>query len=611
MNKKAIYLITAFAVFVAVFFQLSRMNVFIEWQNLRNPWSTASHTWQGEPVEDMAADHFLIVYDPEDVGSVFARHHIEQMLKEQKKTSESYAFDQAIDEIPPGTRGVLIAMGDLGSLVSRETIERYVENGGTVAQLIRPDAKREPLPQDFLEAMGIESAGEMYRPIGIDIHTDYLLGGKGFHFGEGTSYTTNSTEVELSEDVTVHITAASQEPLLWERREGAGKYIVYNGEVRDDKTNTGVLAAIFSHCGTDTLYPVLNAKLFFIDDFPSPSPKGVQEKIDREFGMTTADFYRQIWWPFMQKASKDYNMLYTGLIIESYDDQVTPPFHATLDRQGRDNLIVYGRELLDMGGELGLHGYNHQSLAPAGYGQSKLEYIPWNSKEDMVASLQELRRYVYEAYPDYTFQVYVPPSDILSPEGHEAVKEVFPELKVYCSLFDGLYEDRAYYQDFRRNANGTYEIPRLSSGYEPSGIEMWQDIGGLNYLGIFSHFVHPDEIFFEETGDKGWGELSAGFQRYMQEICDRYGWLRACTASQCADTLGDLIDMDYRVSRDRDGMTIACWNYQQPVHFILRTDQAIDMDGTRGCHLRALDGNAYLVELTDSRARIAWQNQQK
>ena len=116
-------------------------------------------------------------------------------------------------------------------------------------------------------------------------------------------------------------------------------------------------------------------------------------------------------------------------------------------------------------------------------------------------------------------------------------------------LFDGPYAARCYYQDFTRNADGTYELPRLSSGYSPKKLEMWQDISGMNYLGVFSHFVHPDEIFFKETGDKGWGELSAGFSQYMAELRARYGWLRALTASEGAAALGDLLDMDYRVER--------------------------------------------------------------
>ncbi|MDD6120690.1 MAG: DUF2194 domain-containing protein [Selenomonadaceae bacterium] len=604
MHKRGIYLITAIVVSLALLFQLIRTDVFLDWQHVLNTAIRGEQERQGEPAEDLAPDHFVIIYDPENVASVFARHHLEEMLTRQKKTSESIPFDETVDEIPAGTCGVLIAMGDLGSLVSVPAIEQYVEDGGTAAVLIHPDAGREPLPEGFLRQLGITSTGGWQTVRGVDVKTDFLLGGKGFHFGAGTAYTTDTTAVTLADDVELQMTAETQEPLLWERHEGAGKYIVYNGSVRDDKTNTGLLAAILSHCGEETLYPVLDSKLFFIDDFPSPSPKGVQEKIQREYGVTTANFYRNIWWPYMLQKAREYDLRYTGLIIETYNDQIKPPFTAPNDRQGRDNLIVYGRELLDAGGELGIHGYNHQSLAPDGYGQGELDYIPWESKEDMVASLQELRRYVYASYPDYTFQVYVPPSNILSPEGKEAVKEVFPELKVYASLFDGLYKDKCYYQDFKRNDDGTYELPRLSSGYSPKGLELWQDICGANYFGIFSHFIHPDEIFFKETGDKGWKELSAGFDRYLREIYTRYSWLHAETASECADALGDIIDMDYRTEQLADGLRIVSWGWQQPLHFILRTPHTVEW--TQGCTVTQLDGDAWLIEVTDADARLYW-----
>ena len=607
MAKRGLYLITAFAVVLTVFAQLNRMDLFIDWQHVINRTIPLLGDRQGQPATELAADHFLIIYDPESVGSVFARHHLEDMLTQQKKTSESLPLDAALTEVPEGTRGVLVATGDLGAVAAVPAIEQYVAAGGTAAVLMHPEAHRAPLPEASLQELGIVTAGGTIRPLGVDIKNDYFLGGRGFHFGAGTEYTTGATAVKLTDDVELAMTAETQEPLLWERQAGAGRYIVYNGDVRDDKTNVGVLAAILSHCGTETVYPVLDAKLFFIDDFPSPSPKGVQEKIGREFGMATADFYRQIWWPYMLDLAKQYDLRYTGLIIESYDNQIKPPFTAPNDRQGRDNLIVYGRELLRAGGELGIHGYNHQSLAPDGYGQGRLDYIPWESQADMIASLQELRRYVYECYPDYTFRVYVPPSNILSPEGKAAVKQVFPELTVYASLFDGPYAARCYYQDFTRNADGTYELPRLSSGYSPKKLEMWQDISGMNYLGVFSHFVHPDEIFFKETGDKGWGELSAGFSQYMAELRARYGWLRALTASEGAAALGDLLDMDYRVERRADGLRIASWGWQQPLHFVLRTPQT--PGETTGCTVQSLDGDAYLVEVTAGEAFIKWQRE--
>lgn len=87
----------------------------------------------------------------------------------------------------------------------------------------------------------------------------------------------------------------------------------YNGVEREDKSNRGILMAMLAHCGTDTLYPVVGVKIFFIDDFPAPVPEGYYEKIYQETGLSTSDFYRKAWWPFMkQLAQREKNQVYRG-----------------------------------------------------------------------------------------------------------------------------------------------------------------------------------------------------------------------------------------------------------------------------------------------------------
>ena len=56
----------------------------------------------------------------------------------------------------------------------------------------------------------------------------------------------------------------------------------------------------------------------------------------------------------------------------------------------------------------------------------------------MTEAMQELARYVSELYPGYAFRTYVPPSNILSPEGYAAVREAFPDVRIFASLYDGL-----------------------------------------------------------------------------------------------------------------------------------------------------------------------------
>ena len=607
MDKRGIYLVIAFAVVLGCFFQYHRMDGFLHLFSKENTTSfSGMRMLQGRLVAEKGKDAFLILYDSLDVASVLQRHNLTEMLDKQKKAYRVATIYELV-EVLPEYRGVLIASGRLQLVASLPAVCDYVANGGTAAvlQKIAPGDAKE-IPANYLSCLGIGAvAGEM-NTYGIDLRTDFMLGGKGFSFGEGSAYRTNVSQGSLLDDAKVHVTAMTGEPLVIEHPWGKGRFLSYNGVVRDDRTNIGLMAAFLSHCGEDTIYPVVGAKLFFLDDFPSPVPEGDFEKIYDELHVSTADFYRRVWWPYILQLQEDYGLKLTGLIIESYGDQVKGPFHPASGRGAPDNLIVYGRELLASGGELGLHGYNHQSLAPEGYHQVNPGYVPWESQKDMEESLRELRRYVTEVYPDYEFRCYVPPANILSPEGKAAVKKVFPELRIYSSIFDSPAEAKAYYQDYQRNGDGIYEIPRVSSGHVPKRQSMYEEISVLNYIGIFSHAIHPNEILCEESKDLSWADMSGGIRAFLGEMDGRYPWLEGMTDSECMEYLCDYLDMDYRVEREKGFLELHCVGFRKPLRFVLRTQKEIAfMDGGE---FEKIDDHAYLLKVGQEMACVFWKD---
>ncbi|MBR3457436.1 MAG: DUF2194 domain-containing protein [Selenomonadaceae bacterium] len=589
------------------FFQYHRLDGFLHLFSMENTTSfSGMRILQGRLVAEKGKDAFLILYDSLDVASVLQRHNLTEMLDKQKKAYRVATIYDPV-EVLPEYRGVLIASGRLQLVASLPAVCDYVANGGTAAvlQKINPGDAKE-IPANYLFCLGIGAvAGEM-DAYGIDLRTDFMLGGKGFSFGEGSTYHTNASQVSLLDDAKVHVRAMTGEPLVIEHPWGKGRFLSYNGVVRDDRTNIGLMAAFLSHCGEDAIYPVVGAKLFFLDGFPSPVPEGNFGKIYDELRVSTADFYRDIWWPYVLQLREDYGLKLTGLIIESYGNQVKGPFRPMEGRGARDNLIVYGRELLASGGELGLHGYNHQSLAPEGYHQTNRGDVPWESQKDMEESLRELRRYITEVYPDYEFRCYVPPSDILSPEGRAAVRKVFPELKVYSSIFDGPAEAKTYCQDYKRNGDGTYEIPRVSSGYVPKRQSMYEEISVLNYIGIFSHSIHPNEMSHEESKGLSWADMSGGIRDFLGEVDARYPWLEGMTDSECMEYLCDYLDMDYRVEREKGFLELHCVGFRKPVRFVLRTQKEIAfMDGGE---FEKIDDHAYLIKVGQEMACVFWKD---
>ena len=549
-------------------------------------------------------ENYLLIYDPADVQSVLTRHIVEKIIHEQKKSIQSVPFYQPV-VIDRKCQGVVIATNKLKNLAAMASIEQYVEQGGRAA--ILRNLQSELLPEDMTAKLGIASIGQEISVPGIRVTGDMFLGLQGFGF-DSDIYTTAVTDVMLTSDAVPQVTSQEGHPIIWSHNSGQGKYIVCNSRERDDKNNYGIYTAILSQLKEDYIYPVMNIKLFFIDDFPSPVPEGNFERIYQETGLSTADFYRRLWWPEMLNNGEKYNVKYTGLIIENYGDQVKGPFMPLADVNARNSLIVYGRELLKAGGELGIHGYNHQSLAPAGYGQDSLGYATWESQADMEESLRELKRYIADAYPGYEIHAYVPPSNILSPEGKAAVKNVFTDIKVYSSLWNGLATAKQYFQNFQLNADGTCELPRVTSGHVSTSEKMWETYIVVNYNGVFSHFVHPDEIFYEESENLTWTMMKQGLTDLLSELQNRFGWLEPVTATEGYEKMKDYFQMDYRLTRSEDGIKINAWDFHQPLTFILRTDKKIG--SVTGGSAQRVQANAYVLTVTDGDFEIKWAGEE-
>ena len=597
--KKEIWSVFIVTALLGVFFQINRMDALL----YINPWQNnleEGNFLQAVGSQQQNRENYLLIYDPADVQSVLTRHIVEKIIHEQKKSIQSVPFYQPV-VIDSKCQGVVIATNKLKNLAAMTSIEQYVEQGGRAA--ILRNLQSELLPEEMVAQLGIASLGQEISVPGIQVTGDMFLGLQGFGF-DSDIYTTAVTDVMLTSDAVPQVTSQEGHPIIWSHNSGQGKYIVCNSRERDDKNNYGIYTAILSQLEEDYIYPVMNMKLFFIDDFPSPVPEGNFERIYQETGLSTADFYRRLWWPEMLNNGEKYNVKYTGLIIENYGDQVKGPFMPLADVNARNSLIVYGRELLKAGGELGIHGYNHQSLAPAGYGQDSLGYATWESQADMEESLRELKRYISDAYPGYEIHAYVPPSNILSPEGKAAVKNVFTDIKVYSSLWNGLATAKQYFQNFQLNADGTCELPRVTSGHVSTSEKIWETYIVVNYNGVFSHFVHPDEIFYEESENLTWTMMKQGLTNLLSELQNRFGWLEPVTASEGYEKMKDYFQMDYRLTRSEDGIKINAWDFHQPLTFILRTDKEIG--SVTGGSAQRVQANAYVLTVTDADFEIKW-----
>ncbi|MBN1299117.1 MAG: DUF2194 domain-containing protein [Actinobacteria bacterium] len=539
-------------------------------------------------------EKYLVIFDEDEENSRLVSQQLIKTLEYMKKDYIASSYAGSIENINSFDI-IFITFERLGLIGNIDEYLSYAEKGGSLALLVRPlaDSNFEKIYDEF----GIASFSKnLYKSSGIKVLKDIVFGAEGFE-SDSKMILNSSMKLSINSDTDLHMASADNNPLLWSRSYGAGRIIVFNGTALNEKTNRGIIVSIISLGRPELIYPVANIKMLHIDDFPAPVPSGKNENIYLEFSRDIPKFYREVWWADMIRISKKYDLKYSGFVIESYNDKTTPPF-SDADEAMKKNLLLYGRDLLSMGGEIGLHGYNHQSLAPQGYIKQALGYRPWDSLSDMVESLKTLKEFINSVFPNYELRAYVPPSNILSPEGREAVIKAIPDLGVISSVYHENAEGDIYAQEFEVAEDGIIEFPRITAGYLKNDEIMWNIYNAVNLYGIFSHFIHPDDVLDIERGAGiGWPDMVKDFESIISEMTEKYVWLRKYTISPAALELQKYLECRPYVQYGDDLINIYTDNYRENIYCILRTEKTIS--DAQNCKYEKISDTAYLLILND------------
>ncbi|MGE5703077.1 MAG: DUF2194 domain-containing protein, partial [Clostridia bacterium] len=264
---------------------------------------------------------------------------------------------------------------------------------------------------------------------------------------------------------------------------------------------------------------------------------------------------------------------------------------------------TYGRDLLKLGGELGIHGYNHQSLVLDQAQVDELGYNAWPNQESMKAALKEVTTFIKQSYPKYSVKVYVPPSNVLSEEGRQALKSELPEIKMIASLYAESANNKEYTQEFSVAPDGMLEMPRITSGYADTEITDWYIANAMTSIGVFSHFVHPDDILDSgRSKDKTWPVLSKEYRKMMGKVYQNYPWLRSLTASGAGEKLREYVKAEVYLEHKDNRIFGYINNFSQDMYFVLRTKKQIT--GTKQCDVVNIDEGVYLVYTTSPKFEI-------
>ncbi len=468
-----------------------------------------------------------------------------------------------------------------------------------------------PEPSDTLNAIG-QKLGILNLNLDYGVQsrarliTPLMPGGEGQEF-KWSDDDREGLVVQLADTCLVHMVSVDHNQdktaMLWECPLGRGKVVVNNNDAFVERKSRGMIAAVYSLLGDAFCYPVINASMFFIDDFPAPIPEGHNEYIDKFYDMDVESFYTKIWFPSMLSLARKYDLRYTALMIETYEDNVAPPFtkSAQIERYR-----YFGNILLQDGHEIGLHGYNHMPLVlPAFDYKGQYDYKKWASADDMSAALREAIRFSGQAIPGARLKTYVPPSNVLSKEGRQMLRSNFPQINTISSLYLSDDDDLGYLQEFGVEENGTIDLPRIIAGCELSDYDRWTVLCELNFHYVNSHFLHPDDSLDPDRGaNLGWERLSTDLDDHLHWLYGSAKGLRNLTAQQGAMAVQRYCSLSVQRKFTDGSYQIDLGGFYNNAWLLVRLNSG-SPGPVKGGSLELVCGNLYLLHATAAHVEIA------
>lgn len=577
-DRKKLTALLCLCVAFAVVILISNNGMALQGVALRPAAVTLQEEPAAEPLQnpESTTPRALVLYSPQRQDSAGYEKNVRIALEHLRIDGESVALSQAQSVRYTDYDLVVIASAyweeELSESAAR--LMDYVEGGGKLLLATVPESVGSQFDASY-RRIGIVDFGDYLNYDAVTFAEELLPGLTGRTFS-GETFSDVALSVTLENSARVYAWAEDAQgrrtPLIWSYDCGQGRVSVFNSTSGRGDFWRGIVAGCINTLSDTVLYPVINALCLFIDDFPSPQYESESDVVRDEYNRSAKEFYRDIWWPDMLQIAKAYGDRYTGLFVATYNDE-TDPAQQTYTPSTTEQ--YFGNSLLKNGYEMGAHGYNHQPLTAAGETPAEMQYQPWASRQDMVASLQKLTDITAQLFPAVTLRSYVPPSNYLSAEGRQAVVQALPELEVISGIYTNEEEEGAVYvQDFTVAEDGIAEFPRVTSGMAPDDYEQMSALSALGLYGVVSHFIHPDDIFdAERGGGKSWEELYRSYCAWMGDLHTTYPWLRALTATEAGDALRIYDAAVPHLVFTEEEIRGSVENFLGPVSFYLKTDK--------------------------------------
>lgn len=572
--------------------------------------------------EKLKLQEVLIVTHSGDLHAQAVVSNAQMALHYAALPSVTHAIDDGLVMPPLDSFSVVVLCTEfLGALTEERAIEirEFVRQGGGLVVAHRgwnnllntcfglPDDLEEPEMLDNPDTELCFNAEVFPGARGAKLRADEFCG----------NYSYRVTRLDLSEKCSVMVTDGEGKPLCWKHEFEKGRTIYWNSVALAEKSMRGFLVQSILESRPVSAMRILGFGVIQIDDSPPPINDSQLEPISVEYpAMNANKFYRDVWYPDMAELRSTYRLAFTHYCVLNYEDGGT---EWAKDTDYAEKLCAspiaryrFGpawAALLHPADELGFHGYNHVPLIT--------EY--WSDPAAVVSAMALARRLWLAEVSDQLPASYVPAANEFHRGPLDAILDAFPEIKVISSTYsNGSFRNGG----FREFGNELWKptvscLPRETAGYVMTDYRRLQMLSQLANSGIWTHYIHPDDVFdvpvdghvthetrnplrrfWRKTNERGQDGLYICLSKWITFVRQKFSWIEFLTTSAAAERLSAFSDIVPTIAGGRNRIWIkaeidgiyylrACGS----LNLVPACTQSIDILDCQDVH----DGRLYVV----------------
>ena len=368
---------------------------------------------------------------------------------------------------------------------------------------------------------------------------------------------------------------SSMVPLLWRTIYGEGQVYVLNADFMEQRYGMGLCIAVLSAMESEYAYPIIDAKVNFIDSFPFLSYEN-GDAMMRFYNRDSQTFIKDQVWPNLVTMMKDSDIKFTGF----YYAYITDVSRDT-NNFNTDTLSYFKKQFSKYGCEFGFGGYHKDLLS-----DKELE------QDAMDASYNQFKYNM----GSYNLLTYKYSNDI-----HQAVQadmlRKLRKVSVYVSRLDVPEGSTEYKADLGFAESNIVNLPIICEEVEPSFSDYWKACNMSSGLGLSTHYFDMYDVITNKSN------YSLEWMTYAQNLAKQFNllnrgtsWLTERTSAQTGYRAKRYLCLMPEIKFSSNELTIKCDNFDDRASFIVKTSKKIKPDDAKFTATKLSD-DFYMVEI--------------